>query len=383
MNLGLDLAVAGTVHPFAKMMTGAGGNPGALLQLFVGVPLFLLPHFQAPMIGVVLMHAAAGWILAAVFRKDFGEGSAALFLIVYWLSPWRLYNGGFLWEPSFVFLPAALHFWSCWKLKDGPAFSPSLLLGMSLAASAQMHNSSFLLFAVALAMILKKAIRIDWGGFVSGLVLGSLTLLPTVLYLIGGEGAAARESQGFLGESLLKVYPVVKGLLYWFTLGGLDVVRPLNETVFLKTSSGMLWVRFLQGLCVLSVGISLVSSWWFFKPLWRPQSGGDPKMTWWRTYALWMLLSLVAASALSPIVLQGWQVVIALHAAVIPVVLWVGQKWYKDSPVHRLGLAGYVLLQTVIVITLGLGHPIFRIPETLPPELKAQNERLLDIIPVQ
>ncbi|HEX9614994.1 MAG TPA: hypothetical protein VGA55_05790, partial [Bacteroidota bacterium] len=82
LNLGLDFSVSGIVHPFAKMMTGAGGNPGALLQFLIGIPLAVHPHFQSPMIGVVLMHLCAGWLLASTFRKDFGEGSAALFMIV-------------------------------------------------------------------------------------------------------------------------------------------------------------------------------------------------------------------------------------------------------------------------------------------------------------
>ena len=383
LNLGLDLSVSGTIHPFAKMMAGAGGNPGALLQFLIGIPLSIVPHYHSPMVLVLLAHAGAGWLLASVFRKDFGERIAAVFMLVYWLSPWRLYNGGFLWEPSYVFLPAALHLWSCWKLKDVPATGPSMVLGLTLLISLQIHNSAFVLFLGVLILLVRKTVRIHWKGFMLGAVIGSLTLIPTLIFLAVGTMAGARESQGFLGESLLNVYPVFKGFLYWFTLGGLDVVRPLNETVFLEQSPGGTWVRILQALCVLSVGISIFSSWWFFRPLWRKEGNLDPRLDWWRTYAIAMMLSLVIAAALSPIVLQGWQVVVALHAATIPVILWIGLRWFRDTTPRRLGLAGYALLQIAIAITLGFGHPIYRIPDTLPHDMKTENENLLNIIPLE
>ena len=35
-------------------------------------------------------------------RQAVGTKHAAVFLLVYWLSPWRLYHSGFVWEPSGV-----------------------------------------------------------------------------------------------------------------------------------------------------------------------------------------------------------------------------------------------------------------------------------------
>lgn len=384
LNLGLDFAVHGTIHPFAKFMSGAGGNPGALLQLLVGVPLKVVPHYQSPMIIVLIFHLTAGWLLLSMFRREFGELTALFFVIVYWMSPWRIYNGGFLWEPSFVFLPAALHLWSCWHMREKRAFLPSALLGLSLLTAAQIHNSAFVLFLLTLIVGLRKEISIHWSGFVLGTIAGSVTLLPAIVAIAGGYLPEARESQGFVGESLLKVYPVFKGVLYWFTLGGLDVVRPLNETVYLAKSGGGLWVRFLQTLCVASVGISLMSTWWFFRPIWKKEPLQDLKQRWLQSYALSMFVSLVIAAALSPITLQGWQVVIALHAATIPVILWAGHKWYRSSFRQHCLMGGYVLVEAILVIALAYGHPIFRIPDSLPENMKTElHQNLLNIIPIQ
>lgn len=384
LNLGIDFAAYGTIHPFAKLMSGAGGNPGALLQLLVGIPLKIVPHYQSPMILVLIFHFIAGWVLLSMFRREFGDVAALFFVIVYWLSPWRLYNGGFLWEPSFIFLPAALHLWSCWHIREKRTFVPSAILGLSLLTSAQIHNSAFILFLLTIILGFRKQIFIWWPGFALGVLIGSLTLVPTLSAVLAGSLPEARASQGFVGESLLKVYPVLKGVLYWFTLGGLDVVRPLNETVLLSEGWTSVWVRLLQMICIASVGISMVSSWWFFRPIWKSGHVLDAKDRWLQSYALWAFASLVAAAALSPIVLQGWQVVVALHAAAIPLVLWASRQWYRGSVRQHCIMGAYVLIQGLLVITLGYGHPIFRIPESLPQDFKKElNANLQNIIPVK
>jgi hypothetical protein len=263
-------------------------------------------------------------------------------------------------------------------------FGASFVLGVLLLASAQIHNSAFFLFLLTLVLFMRKLIHVRWSGFLSGALAGSLTLVPTVLAIVSGDLPSARESQGFIGMGLLKVYPVFKGVLYWFTLGSLDVVRSLNETVLIDHRFEGIWIRILQLLCVLSVGVPLLASWWYFKPMWNGQEHQDAKGQWLRLYAFWALVSLVVSSALSPIVLQGWQVVIALHAATLPVVIWGSQKWFRNAGRQYIVIGAYVATAVVIILTLAFGHPIFRIPDSMPADLnKELTHNIRKIIPVK
>ena len=93
--------------------------------------------------------------------------------MLYWLSPWRLYHAGFLWEPGMMFLPAAIHLGSCWLLRpsDGPAslakesktetvrLAASIALGIVLVGSLQIHASFVVLVAATLGLAATRRIR--------------------------------------------------------------------------------------------------------------------------------------------------------------------------------------------------------------------------------
>ncbi len=384
LNLGLEFSLHHHLRPFAKMMSGAGSNPGVLLQLLVGVPLVFLPHYQSPMIGIVFSHIIAGLLFIQVMLNGFGNRGAFFATVVYWLSPWRLYNSGFLWEPSFIFLPAALHLWASWRSRKTAGFMASFLLVLSLLMAAQIHNSAFILFLLTAFLLITRKIRVQALGAAAGFVAGSVTLVPTVMAILGKTLPATRESEGFIGNGLVLVYPVFKGVLYWFTLGALDLVRPLNETVFLDQSwiasnpagaYARLAIRLLQLFCILSVGVSIYASWWFFRPMVWNQPQTDENSTWFRSYAAMSFVSLVVAAGFSPIVLQGWQVVVALHAACIPVVVWASRDWYQPARSLKRGLlAAYIAMEIILILSVGFGLSIFRKQDSLPAGIEPTSE---------
>ena len=99
----------GELVPFSKMMSGGGRIPGTLLQRMIAAPLRAWADFRAPSVAMGLSQLVAVAMLMLVVGAAHGRRFAAFFVAVYWLSPWRLYHSGFLWEPGFVLLPAALH----------------------------------------------------------------------------------------------------------------------------------------------------------------------------------------------------------------------------------------------------------------------------------
>ncbi len=374
LRLGSALASEGRIIPFGKLLHGAGTNPGILLQLLFGIPMYFVPDYRAPMIFVILSHILAFWLLIKVLRSVFSESVLLPFAIIYWLTPWRIFNASLLWEPAFIFLPAALHLWSCYQLREQKKFWPSVACLVSIVAAIQIHGSFLILIVATILLLWKKRLYLDLRGALLGTVLGSLTLIPSIVAVINNNLVyGEQQPQGYIGKGFVTVAPLLKGVLYWCTLGGSDAVRNLKETSFAE-SSGKYGIYSLQLLCILTVIISILASWWYFRPLWtwkkkRPSDHQNSKESQWvRVYCLSVLTALVFSAGLSPMVLQGWQVVIALHAAAIPVAVWAAEKWKtKVSPgKYYLQTGIYSLLQITIMVVLFAGQSIFNRSSELP-----------------
>ena len=391
LGLGWQFARTGHLEPFSKMMSGAGANPGVLLQVLVGAPLALLPHFRSPLALIVLFDLVALALLWSLLRRALGERFAMIYIGLYWLSPWRLYHSSFLWEPQYLFLPAAVHLWSCWKLREEARLIPSAFLAASIVLALQLHNSFAILLFSTIVLAVRGRIRLHAGGVALGILFGSITLLPTIVAVIGGTLPAARESQGYFGWGLLHIYPVLKGLLYWPRLGSLDVGIPLAQTLYLESAAEhpvmSIVARAMQVAAVATIIPAVLASWWYFRTLIRGRETPPPVATgkeitfeWFREYALATLVALLVAAALSPIVLQGWQVIIAMHAALLPIVFWLDARAAPDD--RRLAWIGPAVAVIAIgmMMTIGTGNRIFR-PGEIPEDLRKNHPELLEIIP--
>jgi len=275
LRRGLEFAHGGGLAPYGKYMSGGGKIPGAFLQLLVGVSLWIWPDCRAPALLVGVSHLAAVAVLGVTLAKALGTRSTLFFLAVYWLSPWRLYHAGFLWEPGFVFLPAAVHLACSYRLRERPRFAVSAVLAATIILTVQIH-ASFLLLLVSTAFLLwKKKIRLSLRGAVAGLVVGSLTLVPTALaYLRGELPRLAPVRWDHLPPVVLEISNLFKGFLYWFRLGSLDIGRRIRDVAGvaeanLSESAAApliaLGVGALAALALASLAISLTASWQYFR----------------------------------------------------------------------------------------------------------------------
>ncbi len=368
LDLGLDFLETGKLRPMAKQMSGGGLIPGSLLQLLIGLPLKVWPDYRAPIVLIGIFHLAAGLIATRVLSEAAGSRTALLFLIVYWLSPWRRYHAGLLWEPGFLFLPAAVHFWSCWKLRVRPAPLPSALLLATLALTFQLHGSFLLLVILTALLFFQRVIRVHVKAAILGGVIGALPLIPTIRALVEGTLPAVMPSEGFLGFGLVKVIPVLRGVHYWFRLGSLDIGRRLQRVIFLDGDwvSGHQERLVLQGavallwvLAATSVLLALAASWWYFRraPREAPRSR---EWTWLRTFTLNAFIAVLLTSALSPVTIQGWHVVIALHAAALPVTFWIAERWPPRQRWMRWAILLFLLLRIPEIMVIGFGYPSYR-----------------------
>ena len=395
---GLDLLESGRLPPVAKYMSGGGHVPGSLLPLLIAGPLEAWSDYRAPALLIGLGHLAAVGVLSACLGRALGGAFLAAYLAAYWLSPWRLYHAGFLWEPAYVFLPAALHLASAWRLRAAPDPGWSLVLAATLTLTLQLHASFVVLVVLTALLAARRMICIDWRGALAGVAAGALTLVPTAQAWLAGTlpRLAPGETEDFsrVGVGGLNA---LKALAYWLRMGAPDIGRRLRESSFADAevvessvrtafASGLLTA--LVVLSTLSVVVALLASRDYFRagPVFRarPASGAADAAgsvspdDWFRSYAGWCLVAMVASAAASPVPVQGWHVVIALHAACLPVAAWLRAAFGGASVPRRALAASFVLLQVAVVLALAFGHPMYQplsgerlLEQDLPPAVRA------------
>jgi hypothetical protein len=384
-DLGLDYLEEGALSAVGKGMSGGGFIPGSLLQLLIGLPFSIWLDYRSPLVLVGLFHLAAGVLSLVVLRQAAGERAALIYLVLWWLSPWRLYHSGILWEPVYVILPAALHLWSCWSLRERAGVLASAVLAATLATTFQLHGSFLILVILTVILLVRRLIRIRWEGALIGAAAGSLTLLPTAAAFLEGRLPSPAPTDSFLGYGLVTAVPLLRGFLYWFRLGSLDVGGRLTKVIFFDGE----WaaqeplgqaVRGGTGLVVVlalaSILLAVAATWWYFRRGGRVEgkSGG---WRWLRGYCLCAFAALMASCALSPVTIQSWHVLIALPAACLPVAMWIDDLW-RPRQRWLLGvLVLFLLLRLPEILLIGLGHEAYRVDPLIADRLQPRQQKLL------
>ena len=370
----IELLDTHCLPPYAKTMSGGGRIPGALLPLLIGLPVSSWPDYRAPAVLIGLLHVAAVAALAACIGRALGPRFVAAYLSVYWLSPWRLYHAGFLWEPAYLFLPAALHLASAYRLRDERHLGWSALLAATLTLTLQLH-ASFAVLAISTAVLAaRRLIRIEWRGAILGGLAGGLTLAPTAMAF--GAGTLPRIVPGdteawspVVGGAL----NVLKSVVYWLRLGSPDIGRRLRQTAYVDPTvadpaGGTPFASSVTAIIIIastaSVLVALLASWRYFRRRASLEVARDPDRGpathWFRSYAWSCLVAMCAAAAVAPVPLQGWHVVIAFHAACLPVAAWLCDAFWGESTSRRAAATSFVILEVAVVLMLAFGHPMYR-----------------------
>ncbi len=272
-----------------------------------------------------------------------------------------------------MLLPAALNLWACHRLRAEAAWLPSAVLTAALVAAIQIHPSA-LIPALATAILLaRRKIRLNWLAGAAGGAAGAITLAPFLVELLSGRlawspwpGAAADPRPLASG---------LKGLVYWFRLGSADLGRRFRETTYCSDASAdaspgeaalcaVLTVVIV--LAVASVLVPVAANGWYYRS--RTSGDGTAEDTaggaagWLRSYVGSFFVATIVASALSPALVQGWDLVITLHAACLPVAVWFDAGWTAPGGWRRRLLSALVLLRIAGVLLVAFGHPMYLVP---------------------
>jgi hypothetical protein len=397
LTSGLDFANHGTIHPTAKTMSGGGAIPGCLLQLLVGIPLKIYPHFRAPNFLISIMHVCAFFVLCCTFRRSLGFRFVTCFAAIYWLSPWRCFHGALLWEPSYMYLPAALHCWACWCLRSRARALPSFVLGTVLTASFQLHGS-FLVLVIASALLVSwRKIRIRAAAALGGLCFGAITLIPTAIEIANHSLPSITPvgETSFIGYGFVKCYPVLKSLGYWVRFSSLDVGRILSGPKYFWDDWGddvvnygnlEIAVQLLHLAGVVSIVFCAFCTYRYLAQLkGKHTENRDEDDIWFRQYCLVSLVAMLVSAGLSPVTIQSWHVSVILHAACVPVAYWMSQHWPSARSLATVLILAFVALRIPTVGFIGSEHRFYRIIFTQKNKVGENqtpvSEELLNLIP--
>ena len=318
---GVEFLETRELPPVSKETAQGGHVMGALLSLLVAAPLAIWPDYRAPGLLVGLSHLAAVAVLSICIGRALGARFLAAWLAVYWLSPWRLALGGIASEPAAVFLPAALHLASAYRLREEPHPGWSLLHAATLTAAMQINGACFMLVVLTAVLAARRHLHLHLRGALLGALLGGLTLLPTAQALIAGDLPRVLPDRSDLPWGLIGLLNLTKGAAYWFRAGSPHVEEFLEETASTPSPP------FVDGLTSVvlvattaSAVLALFASWRYFRrprPLGpdasdRRGSPADGPLG----HAGWCFAVLCTVVSLSPAPARaGWEAMVEVEAA--------------------------------------------------------------------
>ena len=364
------LAAEGKWISYGNPMSTGGKAPGGITSVLVGLPLMVWRDHRAPSVLILLFHVFAYWLLDGTLKRILTPFERMLLSVLYWLNPWQLYFAAFLWNPNYLFLFGAVHLWSALAQRERARFWPSFLHAAGLALAFQIH-ASFLLLAVASVLLwLRRFFRVHWGGAILGGVLASLPLIPWALELRAHPAILTGADKGFLGRGLIFVFPLVRGLLYWLRYASLAFSDRMADFDFSDVFGSDRWLgpglnaanTTVFSLTLLIPLLANLRLWRGVRRRWSEKlAPGSTDRDWLKGYARISFLALAIVFALSPTTVMMWQGLIVLHAAILPVILWLGSlSRTRFAPRVVKGTWIYAAAEIALLVAMAFGNPQYR-----------------------
>ncbi len=361
----------GELLPFGAAISGGGVIPGCATPLLSGLPQFLWADYRAANVLTLLVHAAAYLLLDRTLRGTLSPRERLLFCALFWLNPWQLFYGAHLWNPNWLILPAAIHFWSAFRQRREASFWPSLLHVVAIGVAFQLHGSFLLLVIVSGLAWWRGYMRLHWLGVACGALVVLLSLVPWMLAVLENRSLMPMH-KGFIGHGLVYVHPTIKGIASMLRFSSMHYGRRMVEFDF-TDEFGADWDAVLAGplwafaTFVLPVTLALpvlANLWLWFRADRSPLARIDltaSDQAWLRGFVRIGWLGAIAACMLSPTSIQSFHVFIAMHFAVLPLVLWLGRLWDdRQARWVSRGLIAYVAVVIPLLVLMTIAAPMYR-----------------------
>jgi len=367
LDKGYQGAYENTWLSYGNAASAVGNIPGSLSAYVIGFPLMLWDSSWAPMLFLLLLHLFSFLLLDSVIKKVFDQKIRLIFLVLYWLNPWFLFES-LLYNPSYLFFFAALHFWSAFHLREKSSFIYSFLHLLSIGMAMQLHYSWPILAVISTYLFYRNIIKINWLGIVSAAAVIFISLVPYFQETFFNSDLVShpgdKEGDRYIGWGGVHVYPVFKAFLYWFRYASFlftnKVVLGANFEWVSSIESLQNIVMYLWRTIVFVIGgASLWIVWksnlyaWkqIRKQLFRTASKQTlTQENWLLLYTIGVLLGIFISAVLSPIVFSYWHLVIIFPFALFPLLLFLNH-WLKT---HSIALVKYLMLITLYFTFINL-----------------------------
>ncbi len=370
---GWQLAIEGKLTPYGNPLSSGGYGPGGFTSLFVGLPLLIWKDFHAPAILILIFHILAYILLDQCLKKITSFQERIFFCIFYWLNPWRVFFSAHLWNPNYLFLFGAIHCWTSLRQRFSPAFTASLVHAIAIGIALQLHPSSIILFIASALLWYHSYVKFHWTGISLGVFFILLTLIPWLVEACQNPWIIPGADKGFIGRGLIYFYPLLRGIVYWLRYASLSLPKNMISFDFTQVL-GLLGQTILRPITFfitmiigyLSLLAPIMANLWLWRskdaPLLfsRPTentSGSD----WLKGYIKWVFLAAIISFAISPTTVMMWQGLIIMHAAVLPLVLWLGHLYHTDyRKFAKAGVALYLSLALFLLVCISIASQMYR-----------------------
>jgi len=373
LSRGWLFAAHGIVAPIgnAAAATAGGYVPGSFSAIVTGIPLMLWMDHRAPVVLILIFHIIAYVLLDRVVKAELGNRARLILAIVFWLNPWRLYQSGWVDNSNYVFLAGAVHLWTCYVQRETPKFAASLIMVVAVGLTLQLHLDAVVLAFASILLWWRGFWKPHWGGVVLGCVVTVATLIPFFIEAYHHPEIVPGGGEEPLGSNLIKVWPVLKGFVYWLRYPSLYASNSMTVFDFTPAfgiSVGPAVTTLFRGFTwtagFLALILSVTANTWWFRYMKNPDRQSAvpaPASQWLGRYAIWTLAACLIANGLSPEVTMWWHNLIILHAAIIPIVLWCDAllRTPKASMVVKAELS-YALVTIILCIGMALGSAHYR-----------------------
>ena len=170
-----------------------------------------------------------------------------------------------------------------------------------------------------------------------------------------------------------RLISVFKALSYWFRTSSVDLGRRFRQSTFCIEPGGgdvapeplLCWVVHLTEILALaSVVVAVWACWRLWRrhrPADRPAVARPTIRDWYRSYSGAMLGAVLVGALASPVLIQGWHVLIAMPTACLAVTLGIERSWLRANLWLRVAIFLFVAWRIPATLLLA-GHPMYTQP---------------------
>lgn len=347
---------------YGNAASAVGNVPGSMISYVVALPVMIYDSPMSPMLFLIFLHLISYFLLDSVIKDIFQKDIRLLFLVLYWLNPWFLFEN-ILYNPSYLFFFSALHIWSAYKQRERSSFFYSLLHVMAIGFALQFHYSWVILALISVYLLYRRMVKVNWYGVIVGMVIVGISLVPYLQAVMQNSAIAhhAEDTGRYIGWGGVHVYPVLKSFIYWLRYGSFFFPNKLIASAHFDWLgvSHVLQVVFVYGYkaIVFSVGaftlyISYKANKYFYTvtkgKLFTRNISIQTKQEWLLLYIFGALFGVFVSSILSPIIFSYWHLIIIFPFAILPVVIYLKDYQQKYIPKLLIGITIYFLFVNII-----------------------------------